>query len=87
MKSVATFARNPQRCSRFDEGVATEVVVPSLQRVSPGCPHFQACGGCSLQHLDWQAQVEQKQQFLLEQLKYVGRVQPDEILPPITASP
>jgi 23S rRNA (uracil1939-C5)-methyltransferase len=79
--------RYTKRRSRFDEGIVTEVIIPSVQRVSPACPHFHICGGCTLQHLDWQAQLAGKQRFLLEQLEHVGRVQPEEVLPPITGSP
>jgi len=34
----------------------------SEQRTEPLCPHYQRCGGCDLQHLDYQAQVDFKQQ-------------------------
>lgn len=34
----------------------------SANRIEPACPHYQRCGGCDLQHLDYQAQVDFKQQ-------------------------
>lgn len=34
----------------------------SPNRIEPACPHYQRCGGCDLQHLDYQAQVDFKQQ-------------------------
>jgi 23S rRNA (uracil1939-C5)-methyltransferase len=27
-----------------------EVISPNADRIAPACPHFQACGGCALQH-------------------------------------
>lgn len=34
----------------------------SPQRTEPACPHYQRCGGCDLQHLEYSAQVDFKQQ-------------------------
>ena len=34
----------------------------SPQRTDPACPHYRRCGGCDLQHLEYPAQVEFKQQ-------------------------
>ncbi|MBF0251354.1 MAG: class I SAM-dependent RNA methyltransferase [Alphaproteobacteria bacterium] len=37
------------------DGVVAElldILEPSPHRVQPGCPHFERCGGCALQHLD-----------------------------------
>ncbi|MGH8531822.1 MAG: 23S rRNA (uracil(1939)-C(5))-methyltransferase RlmD [Gammaproteobacteria bacterium] len=73
-----------RRRGRFDEGVADRVLEPSLMRVPPRCPHFGVCGGCSLQHLASEGQIEHKQRVLLEGLLHLGKVRPETVLPPIT---
>lgn len=35
-----------------DRGTLLGVVTPAANRVEPFCPHFGACGGCQLQHMD-----------------------------------
>lgn len=59
------------------------VLRPSPARVTPRCPHFAVCGGCSMQHLDAAAQVATKQRSLEDALWHIGRVRPREILPAI----
>lgn len=71
---------------RFDEGVLTEVIVPSPDRVEPQCPHFGLCGGCSLQHLRAEAQIHMKERILLDNLRHIGNVAADEMLPPLTGA-
>lgn len=44
----------------FCECVLDEVVSPSPRRVTPQCPYFGKCGGCVLQHMDQNAQLEYK---------------------------
>lgn len=68
----------------YDEAKLLEVLKPSPQRVAPRCAHFGACGGCSLQHLESEAQIAAKQQSLLDSLKRIGGLEPDELLPPLT---
>ena len=70
----------------FDEGWAVEVPEASPHRVEPRCPHYGVCGGCSLMHLDTGHQVQHKQAVLLEQLKHIGRLEPERVLPPLSAS-
>lgn len=79
--------RYTARRSRFDEGIATEILQPSAERCQPRCPHVDQCGGCSIQHLHPHAQIEEKQKILLDQLKRLGGVDVPEILPPLEAEP
>lgn len=72
---------------RFDEGVAVEIITAAPERVTARCEHFGTCGGCSLQHLSPQAQIEFKQRILLEHFQHIGKVTPKQILPPLQASP
>lgn len=72
--------------SNYNEAETLEVIESSAQRVSPPCPHFGVCGGCSLQHMSDDAQIQLKQKTLLEQLKHFGKVIPASILAPLTAS-
>jgi len=69
---------------KFDEGRITGVIEASPDRVEPKCPHFGLCGGCSLQHMEPGAQIQAKQQVLLDNLKHIGKVVPEEVLPPLT---
>lgn len=55
----------------------------SNQRVIPKCPHFGLCGGCKLQHLEISAQVAAKQRLLENDLWHIGKVKPENILPPL----
>ena len=49
-------------------------------RVKPSCKHFELCGGCSLQHIDYNKQIEYKQQALVDNLKHIGNVIPQSIM-------
>jgi len=69
---------------KFDEGRVTEVLQASPDRVEPGCPHFGLCGGCSLQHMNAAAQIKAKQQVLLDNLRHIGKVEPQAVLAPLT---
>ena len=66
-----------------DEAELLEVLQASPERVTPGCPHFGTCGGCSLQHLAPAAQLAAKQDVLHENLRRIGRVTPQASWEPI----
>ena len=70
--------------NNFDEGRVLEVRQASPDRVEPGCQHFGLCGGCTLQHMDAAAQIKAKQQVLLDNLRHIGKVEPEAVLAPLT---
>jgi len=70
---------------KFDEAKVVEVISAAADRVEPRCSHFELCGGCSLQHLSPDAQVDYKQTSLLDALKHVGNTTPVEVIPALKA--
>ena len=71
------------RSRHFDEAKSLEVIAASPDRVQPRCPHFGVCGGCVLQHLAEDRQIEAKQGVLLDNLQRIGHVAPGSVLPPL----
>lgn len=70
----------------FDLAEVTQVLHPSAQRVTPRCPHFGVCGGCSMQHLDPVAQTAVKQRVLENAFRHIGKIRPEIIYPAIHGS-
>jgi 23S rRNA (uracil1939-C5)-methyltransferase len=68
---------------QHDEAELVAVLEAAPQRVTPRCAHFGVCGGCSLQHLDSDAQLQIKEQQLRDSLERVGRVTPRRWLAPL----
>ncbi len=77
-----TFAYQKKR-SDFDEGTVLTIEKPSQYRVEPQCKHFGICGGCRLQHLAAEAQIDFKQQQLMSQLRKQARIEPVQWLAPL----
>jgi len=73
--------------AKFDEGKCVNVNKASPKRVEPQCEFFGLCGGCSMQHLSSEAQIEHKQSILLEQLQHFGNTEAERLLQPMTDSP
>ena len=59
--------------SKFARGKLIKILQPSDTRAEPFCPHYHECGGCDLQHLDYDQQLTHKQQTLRQLMrKFAG---------------
>ena len=56
-----------------------EVVTPSTFRVEPKCPHHRRCGGCQIQALSYEKQLEFKQEKVRGNLIRIGGFSAEEI--------
>lgn len=65
----------------FYEGIAVKFHQYSPQRETPVCEHFTYCGGCQWQHMNYQSQLFYKQQEVVNNLKRLGGIVPEETLP------
>ena len=77
--SYSSYRKKPS----FELAQVTQIHRHSSMRVTPKCPHFGVCGGCSMQHLEASAQVAVKQRILEDSLWHIGKVKAETILPPI----
>ena len=74
------------RKPKYEQAQATAILTASSQRVSPPCPHFGHCGGCSMQHLEPMAQTAAKQRVLEDALGHIAKLKPEVYFPPITGA-
>ncbi|WP_194714826.1 23S rRNA (uracil(1939)-C(5))-methyltransferase RlmD [Noviherbaspirillum soli] len=72
-----------RRKSKWEAAHLLAVHRESALRVRPRCKYFGTCGGCAMQHIEPSAQVAAKQRVLEDNLKHIGRLQPEMMLRPI----
>ncbi len=59
----------------YARAVVKEVLLASPVRRQPPCRYFGDCGGCQLQHLTYEAQLEAKKNFIRDALNRIGRLE------------
>ena len=69
--------------SAYGVAKVLELTVPSPDRVDPFCPVFPACGGCTLQHLSYPAQLKYKTQMVKDCLQRIGGFRDVSVCPAI----
>ena len=70
----------------FLEGLVTRMHHPSELRIKPRCAHFGICGGCKWQNLPYEAQLQFKQQEVIDNLERIGKAELQDIRPIIGAA-
>ncbi len=61
-----------KRKKSYAEAEVEEVLQPSADRTEPRCFYFPTCGGCTRQHVRYEAQLEAKRQAVREALVHHG---------------
>jgi 23S rRNA (uracil1939-C5)-methyltransferase len=71
--------------SRWARGELLRVVEPAASRREAPCRFYARCGGCTLEHLAYAAQLEAKRQIVADALRRIGGVH--AAVPPVVPSP
>ena len=59
-------------CGRYAFGILDELLTPSPDRIPVDCPVAGPCGGCSLRHLDYAAELRAKQENVTDAFRRIG---------------
>ena len=69
---------------RYAFGKLMNVLTPSPDRTEPLCPVYDKCGGCSGQHMTYQATLEAKRMQVVDCLRRIGGLEiADSDIPPV----
>ena len=60
----------------YAKGRALQILRKSADRIAPKCAIYDRCGGCQLQHLNYEAQLRIKRQQVIDAVTRIGK-QPD----------
>ena len=70
----------------YGYGKLIKVIRPSKYRAAPRCPIARQCGGCQIQEVSYEKQLEYKNQKVLNNLKRIGKI-PEETLEAVMEEP
>ena len=51
-----------------------DIITPSPDRVNPVCPVFEKCGGCQLQHLNYNSACDFKTELVQNAITHIGKI-------------
>lgn len=72
-----------KRKKQYAEAVIHTLIEPSPFRTTPKCVYSGFCGGCNWQFLQYDKQIEYKQQHVVESIERIGRIQGVPVHPTI----
>ncbi len=64
-----------QRSRDYSRAMLEEIMEPSPHRTAPPCPVFGRCGGCSLQHIEYEKQLEYKAATVADSLRRIAKIE------------
>ena len=67
-------ARIFRNFANYSDADLLEVLEASPDRVEPGCPLFQTCGGCQYQHIEYARQLREKSAQVAELMEKLGGI-------------
>ncbi|HEX2091435.1 MAG TPA: TRAM domain-containing protein [Longimicrobiaceae bacterium] len=72
-----------QRHERWTRGRLLRVLEPSPERRDPPCRFYAECGGCTLEHMAYEAQLRAKGRIVADALTRIGGIpaEPPEVVP------
>ncbi|MBM7624500.1 23S rRNA (uracil(1939)-C(5))-methyltransferase RlmD [Sporohalobacter salinus] len=65
----------------YARGKIIEVIEPASERINGECRVSEICGGCQLQHIDYQAQLEYKREMVKDNIERIGGLAEVDIKP------
>lgn len=78
-------ARIVKDCKRYAFGIIDRIITPSPDRIPVDCPVAAPCGGCSLRHIRYEAELRAKQEAVTDAFRRIGGL--DVPVLPILPSP
>ncbi|WP_312642613.1 23S rRNA (uracil(1939)-C(5))-methyltransferase RlmD [Hydrogenoanaerobacterium sp.] len=69
----------------FGYGIVEELLSPSPDRIDPDCSVYRQCGGCSLRHISYEAELAIKENWVVQHLRRIGGITAPVL--PIIGSP
>jgi len=67
------------RKKNYAQAECVRLITPSPERIAPFCPVYDACGGCTLQHLNYEEQLHLKREHVVSCLTRIGKQPADTI--------
>lgn len=74
-------ARITKKKSSFAEATLIQVLEPGADRIPPRCRHADVCGGCTWQHVRYEAQTAFKHDQVRDHLVRIGGLKDVDVLP------
>ena len=60
--------------SKYAEAKLVEIISPAKERVQPKCPYSGVCGGCQVQFMPYEKQLEFKRQHVIDCFERIGEI-------------